>query len=99
MPYIDIQVLNAMLPRILELSRSPQLGTRVACCHLLVLATHNLRRELEPVAGKIMATLLTGAFDRNPTVRKNYAEALGQISAYAKVHAYSCHCHSFTFRL
>ncbi|XP_072940517.1 proteasome adapter and scaffold protein ECM29 [Epargyreus clarus] len=84
MPYIDIEVMREMLPRILELSRSPQLGTKVACAHFLVLAAHYLRTSLEPLAGKIMAALLTGTFDRNATVRKNYAEALGQVSAYAK---------------
>lgn len=85
MPYIDIEVVKEMLPKILELTKSPQLGTKVACCHFIVLAAHYLRAELEPVAGKIMTNLLNGTFDRNSTVRKNYAEALGQISAFAKV--------------
>lgn len=85
MPYVDIEVMKEMLPKILELMKSPQLGTKVACCHFIVLAAHYLRAELEPVAGKIMSNLLTGTFDRNATVRKNYAEALGQVSAYAKV--------------
>ncbi|XP_026729465.1 proteasome-associated protein ECM29 homolog [Trichoplusia ni] len=85
MPYVDIEVMKEMLPKILELMKSPQLGTKVACCHFVVLAAHYLRAELEPVAGKIMSNLLNGTFDRNATVRKNYAEALGQVSAYAKV--------------
>ncbi|KAL4708413.1 hypothetical protein ACJJTC_019649, partial [Scirpophaga incertulas] len=84
MPYIDIKVMKEMLPNILELMKSPQLGSKVACCHFIVLAAHYLRSELEPLAGKIMASLLNGTFDRNATIRKNYAEALGQISAYAK---------------
>ncbi|XP_048484818.1 proteasome adapter and scaffold protein ECM29 isoform X3 [Plutella xylostella] len=84
MPYIDIQVMTETLPKMLELTKSPQLGTKVACCHFFILVTHNLRQELEPIAGKIMSTLLNGSFDRNATVRKNYTEALGQISAYAK---------------
>lgn len=88
MPYVDIEVMKEMLPKILELMKSPQLGTKVACCHFVVLAAHYLRADLEPVAGKIMANLLTGTFDRNATVRKNYAEALGQVSAYAKVRDY-----------
>ncbi|CAK1553468.1 unnamed protein product [Leptosia nina] len=84
MPYIDIEVMKEMLPKVLELSKSPQLGTKVACAHFLVLAAHYLRVDLEPVAGKIMPSLLNGTFDRNSTVRKNYAEALGQVSAFAK---------------
>ncbi|XP_053602483.1 proteasome adapter and scaffold protein ECM29 isoform X2 [Plodia interpunctella] len=84
MPYIDIEVMKEMLPKILELMKSPQLGTKVACCHFIVLAAHYLRAELEPLAGKLMSNLLNGTFDRNPTVRKNCAEALGQVSAYAK---------------
>ncbi|KAG6456419.1 hypothetical protein O3G_MSEX009728 [Manduca sexta] len=84
MPYVDIEVVKEMLPKILELTKSPQLGTKVACCHFIILAGHYLRAEMEPVAGKIMSALLNGTFDRNATVRKNYAEALGQISAYAK---------------
>lgn len=85
MPYITIDIMKEMLPKILELTKSPQLGTKVACAHFLVLAAHYLRADLEPVAGKIMSSLLNGIFDRNATVRKNYAEALGQVSAYAKV--------------
>lgn len=85
MPYVDIEVMKDMLPKILELMKSPQLGTKVACCHFIVLAAHYLRGDLEPVAGKIMNNLLNGTFDRNATVRKNYAEALGQVSAHAKV--------------
>lgn len=84
MPYVDIDVMKEMLPSILELTKSPQLVTKVACCHFIILATHYLRADLEPVAGKIMLNLLNGTFDRNATVRKNYAEALGQVSAYAK---------------
>ncbi|XP_045493111.1 proteasome adapter and scaffold protein ECM29 [Colias croceus] len=84
MPFIDIEAMKEMLPKILELAKSPQLGTKVACAHFLVLAAHYLRAELEPVAGKIMTNLLNGTFDRNATVRKNYAEALGQVSAFAK---------------
>ncbi|XP_039748644.1 proteasome-associated protein ECM29 homolog [Pararge aegeria] len=84
MPFINIDTFKEMLPSILELTKSPQLGTKVACAHFLVLATHYLRAELEPVAGKIMSNLLNGIFDRNATVRKNYAEALGQVSAHAK---------------
>ncbi|XP_063621128.1 proteasome-associated protein ECM29 homolog [Cydia splendana] len=84
MPFINIEVMKETLPKILELTKSPQLGTKVACTHFIVLAAHYLRNDLEPVAGKIMSNLLNGAFDRNATVRKNYAEALGQVSAYAK---------------
>lgn len=85
MPYIDIEVMKDMLPKILELTKSPQLGTKVACSHFIVLAAHYLRNDIEPVAGKLMSNLLNGTFDRNATVRKNYAEALGQVSAFAKV--------------
>ncbi|CAH2107601.1 unnamed protein product [Euphydryas editha] len=84
MPYINIEIMKEMLPKIFELMKSPQLGTKVACAHFLVLAAHYLRADLEPVAGKIMTNLLNGIFDRNATVRKNYAEALGQVSAHAK---------------
>lgn len=85
MPYMNIEILTAMLPKLLELTKSPQLGTKVACCHAIVLTAQHLRRDLQPVAGKLLAHLLTGALDRNPTVRKHYAEALGQVSAFAKV--------------
>lgn len=85
MPFITIDTFKEMLPSILELTKSPQLGTKAACAHFLVLAAHYLRSDLELVAGRIMPSLLNGIFDRNATVRKNYAEALGQVSAYAKV--------------
>ncbi|XP_026485739.2 proteasome-associated protein ECM29 homolog [Vanessa tameamea] len=84
MPYINIEIMKEMLPKILELLKSPQLGTKVSCAHFLVLAAHYLRTDLEPVAGKVMTSLLNGIFDRNATIRKNYAEALGQVSAFAK---------------
>ncbi|KOB74355.1 Proteasome-associated protein ECM29-like protein [Operophtera brumata] len=82
--YLSTALADTGTREILELTKSPQLGTKVACCHFIVLAAHYLRAELEPVAGKIMTNLLNGTFDRNSTVRKNYAEALGQISAFAK---------------
>lgn len=85
MPHMTIDVMREMLPKILELIKCPQLGTKVACAHFIVLSAHYLRMDLEPIAGKIMSGLLNGAFDRNPTVRKNYSEALGQVSAFAKV--------------
>ncbi|KAJ2947108.1 hypothetical protein O0L34_g16457 [Tuta absoluta] len=84
MPLVDIENLKEMLPKVLELSKSPQLGTKVACCHFIILCAHYLRAELEPIAGKIMSTMLNGTFDRNATVRKNCSEALGQVSAHAK---------------
>ncbi|XP_037874946.1 proteasome adapter and scaffold protein ECM29 isoform X1 [Bombyx mori] len=84
MPYVDIEIMKEMLPQILELMKSPQLGTKVSCCHFIVLTAHYLRADLEPVAGKLMNNLLNGAFDRNVTVRKNYADALGQVAAFAK---------------
>ncbi|CAH2075093.1 unnamed protein product, partial [Iphiclides podalirius] len=84
MPHMTMDAMREMLPRVLELIKCPQLGTKVACAHFVVLSAHYLRAELEPLAGKLMTGLLGGAFDRNPTVRKNYAEALGQVSAFAK---------------
>ncbi|KAI5643789.1 hypothetical protein NE865_04185 [Phthorimaea operculella] len=84
MPLVDIENLKEMLPKVLELSKSPQLGTKVACCHFIILCAHYLRADLEPIAGKIMSTMLNGTFDRNATVRKNCSEALGQVSAFAK---------------
>ncbi|XP_068630379.1 proteasome-associated protein ECM29 homolog [Battus philenor] len=84
MPHITIDSMKEMLPKILELVKSPQLGTKIASAHFIVLAAHYLRADLEPVAGKLMNHFLNGTFDRNPTVRKNYAEALGQVSAFAK---------------
>ncbi|XP_041976007.1 proteasome-associated protein ECM29 homolog [Aricia agestis] len=84
MPYIDIEAMKEMLPTILDLIKSPQLGTKVACAHFLVLAAHYLKTDLVSIAGRILPVLLNSVFDRNATVRKNYAEALGQITAYAK---------------
>ncbi|XP_049865676.1 proteasome adapter and scaffold protein ECM29 [Pectinophora gossypiella] len=84
MPFVDIEIMREMLPKIFELMKSPQLGTKVAVTHFTILSAHYLRQDLEPIAGKLMSNLLNGAFDRNATVRKNFSEALGQVSAYAK---------------
>lgn len=77
-----------MLPSVLELMKSPQLGTKVACTHLFTCITHHLGKEIMPLAGKIMFSLVNGLLDRNVAVRKHCADTLGSLVGYSKVRVY-----------
>ncbi|XP_034253765.1 proteasome adapter and scaffold protein ECM29 [Thrips palmi] len=83
--YVDSEILEKVIPRISEMLRtSIGLGTKVATTHLIVLLSGTMKIELQPYAGKLLGVLVNGLLDRNGTVRKCYATAIGHIVSSAK---------------
>lgn len=84
--YFDAESLSTVVPKIQELLRSSVgLGTKVASAHFVVLITHHFTYDqLQPYAGKLLATLVSGLTDRNIAVRKAYASTIGHVVQSAK---------------
>lgn len=83
--YVDAEILEQLIPKVAEMLRtSIGLGTRVATTHLIVLLSRPMKTELQPYAGKLLGVLINGLLDRNSTVRKCYATAIGHIVSSAK---------------
>ncbi|XP_076347189.1 proteasome adapter and scaffold protein ECM29 [Tachypleus tridentatus] len=83
--YIDKQVMEELVPRLVDLIRSSVgLGTKTGCSHLISNLTFQCPRELEPYAGKLLAAFLNGLGDRNAAVRKSYGSAIGHLVKVAK---------------
>lgn len=77
-------MLPTLVPKVTELMKSVNLGSRVACAHLIILLSHHLGRSMEQYTGKFLLALVNGLLDRNATVRKTYASTIGQIVHTAK---------------
>ncbi|XP_053393707.1 proteasome adapter and scaffold protein ECM29-like [Mercenaria mercenaria] len=83
--YIDDTVLPELIPRFTELVRSGLgVGTKAACANFVVSLVRQCPQELGPHAGKLMAAFLHGVADRNMSVRKSYAMALGHLVRIGK---------------
>ncbi|XP_019760174.1 proteasome adapter and scaffold protein ECM29 [Dendroctonus ponderosae] len=83
--YADSSMLDELVPKVLELIKSSVgLGTRVACAHFITLLVVQLGADLEPFAGKILSTLVTGLTDRNSAIRKHNASAIGHLVSVCK---------------
>ncbi|CAI9736898.1 adapter and scaffold ECM29-like [Octopus vulgaris] len=83
--YVDASVLPELIPRLIELIKSGiGVGTKAGCASFITsLATH-CPHDLTPYAGKLMNSMLTGLSDRNVSVRKSYASAVGYLVKVAK---------------
>ncbi|CAH0555694.1 unnamed protein product [Brassicogethes aeneus] len=83
--YADASILEELVPKLVELMRgSVGLGTRVACCHFIVLLLVQMGKDMQPYTGKILAVLVNGLTDRNAESRKQYATAIGHLVSSAK---------------
>jgi len=84
--YIEPETCAELLPRLQELlCGSIGLGTRVATAHFVVLLSHHLTIEqFQPYVGKLLSSLFSGLTDRNSTIRRTYANAIGQLVRSAK---------------
>ncbi|KAG8312446.1 hypothetical protein J6590_023052 [Homalodisca vitripennis] len=84
--YIDENTFAVMLPKLQDLLRSSVgLGTRVATAHFVVLLSHHLTIEqFQPHVGKLLSVLFSGLTDRNSTIRRTCANAIGQLVRSAK---------------
>ncbi|KAL5274963.1 KIAA0368 family protein [Megaselia abdita] len=83
--YIDADLLEEMTPAIIEISKSSvNLGTRVACAHFISMASIRLGKTMQPVVGKYLGVCLIGINDRNSTIRKYFANTIGNLIGIAK---------------
>ncbi|KAL7736336.1 hypothetical protein ACLKA6_014807 [Drosophila palustris] len=83
--FIDYQVLERMTPELLELMKtSVNLGTKIGCAHFVCLISIRLGKEMTPLVGKYLGACFGGIKDRNMTVRKYNASAIGHLMGLAK---------------
>ncbi|ALC41834.1 CG8858 [Drosophila busckii] len=83
--FIDYQVLERMTPELLELMKtSVNLGTKIGCAHFVCLVSIRLGKEMTPLVGKYLGASFGGIKDRNVTVRKYNASAIGHLLGLAK---------------
>jgi proteasome component ECM29 len=84
--HIDYEALEKMTPAVLDLMKqSVNLGTKIACAHFLCLISVHIGKEMTPMVGKYLSSCFTGLSDRNSTVRKYNASAIGHLVGIAKV--------------
>lgn len=83
--HIDYPTLEKMTPAVLDLLKTGvNLGTKVACAHFICLVSIQLGAEMQPLTGKYLGSCFTGLFDRNATVRRYFASAIGHLIGTAK---------------
>ncbi|XP_068144819.1 proteasome-associated protein ECM29 homolog [Drosophila tropicalis] len=83
--FIDYPELEKMTPEVLELMKSSvSLGTKIGCAHFVCLVSIRLGKEMSPVVGKYIRACFVGIKDRNATVRKYNATAIGHLLGLAK---------------
>ncbi|XP_058066629.1 proteasome-associated protein ECM29 homolog [Anopheles bellator] len=83
--YIDYATLERMTPAVLDvLKSSVNLGSKVACAHFICLVCIHLGGEMQPLSSKYLGACFGGLSDRNATVRKYFASAIGHLVGSAK---------------
>ncbi|XP_072904697.1 proteasome adapter and scaffold protein ECM29 [Hemitrygon akajei] len=83
--HIDTSVLGDLVPKLCELLKSGiGLGTKGGCAHVVVFLTTKCPQDLNSFASKLLSALLTGLNDRNTTIRKAYAVAIGHLVRTAR---------------
>lgn len=83
--FVDYGALEKMTPAVIDIMKTTvQLGTKVACAHFICLVSVHVGGEMTPLTGKYLAACLSGISDRNPTVKKYYASAIGHLIGNAK---------------
>ncbi|KAK7476082.1 hypothetical protein BaRGS_00032709 [Batillaria attramentaria] len=79
--YVDDTVLPELIPRLTDLIKR---GIGAGCSSFVVSLVLQCPQDLAPHAGKLMAAFLQGLNDRNSSVRKSYATALGHLVKVGK---------------
>lgn len=83
--YVDDQVIDSVIAGVVDiLKRSVGLTSRTAAAHVVETLTHTCPTPLEKHAGKILTALVNGLNDRNATLRKVFANAIGTVVKVAK---------------
>lgn len=83
--FVDEEVIEAVVVGVIDvLKRSVGLVSRAGAAHVVVTLTHTCPGPLEKHTGKILVALVNGLSDRNPVVRKVFANAIGNLIRTAK---------------
>uniref|UniRef100_A0A182JBI6 TOG domain-containing protein n=1 Tax=Anopheles atroparvus TaxID=41427 RepID=A0A182JBI6_ANOAO len=83
--HIDYATMERMSPSVLDLLKtSVNLGTKVACAHFICLVCVHLGAEMQPLTSKYLGACFMSLSDRNATVRRYYASAIGHLIGTAK---------------
>ncbi|XP_058466922.1 proteasome-associated protein ECM29 homolog [Malaya genurostris] len=83
--HIDYGTLEKMTPAVLDVMKTGvNLGTKVACAHFVCLISIQLGSEMQPLTSKYLGSCFSGLSDRNATVRKYFASAIGHLMGTAK---------------
>ncbi|KAF2363099.1 Proteasome component Ecm29 [Trinorchestia longiramus] len=83
--FVDEEVMDAVVAGVMDvLKRSIGLTSRTAAAHVVETLTHTCPGPLEKHTGKILSVLVNGLNDRNATVRKVFANAIGTLIKIAK---------------
>nr|XP_019552043.2 proteasome-associated protein ECM29 homolog [Aedes albopictus] len=83
--HIDYDTLEKMTPAVLDVMKTGvNLGTKVACAHFICLVSIHLGSQMQPLTGKYLGACFTGLSDRNATVRRYFASAIGHLIGSAK---------------
>ncbi|XP_065070071.1 proteasome adapter and scaffold protein ECM29-like isoform X2 [Rhopilema esculentum] len=83
--YIDPEILTELVPGLSELIKTGiGLGTKVGCANFVISLTIQCRNDLQPFAGKLLASLLSGFSIPNNTVKRSYANAIGHLVMFSK---------------
>lgn len=81
----DADGIAKLVPRLAELIKSGiGLGTKTGAASVVVALVRCSPKDVQPHAGKLLAALVNGLGDRNATVRKSYAVAIGNLVKVAK---------------
>jgi len=62
---VDVDILSELVPKITEVMRSVNLGSRVACAHLVILLAHQLGKSMENYTG-IVILFFVGTITNSP---------------------------------
>ncbi|XP_065211361.1 proteasome adapter and scaffold protein ECM29 [Planococcus citri] len=84
--YMDEDVIEKLLPRLLELLKDNiSYSTRMAAINFVITLANTMDvPKLQPFVGKLLGALLTGVSNNHKTVRKNSATAIGNLCKAAK---------------
>ncbi|KAA0196167.1 hypothetical protein HAZT_HAZT009587 [Hyalella azteca] len=83
--FVDEKVMDDVIAGVLDvLKKSMGLTSRTAAAHVIETLTHTCPGPLQKHASKILHVLVTGLNDRNSTVRRIFANAIGTLIKIAK---------------
>ncbi|XP_045609918.2 proteasome adapter and scaffold protein ECM29 isoform X1 [Procambarus clarkii] len=83
--FVDESAMEKLVVGLVDvLKSSVGLASRAGAAHVVETLTHTCPAPLEKYTGKLLAALVNGLSDRNPVVRKVYANAIGNLVKTAK---------------